>query len=425
MRILWVKVGGLWPPDRGGRLRSFHAIAELSRRHRVLVATTHGPGDDPEGLKAALPRCERIVSVPHALPRQGSGRFAWALARSWFSHLPVDLDKARVPALREAAGHLARTASIDVCVADFLAAMPNVPLGGAAPVALFQHNVEHVIWRRLAGAEGRAWRRALLELEWRKMRRFEARATARAHLTLAVSEADRAALDGLAPQARVRAIPTGVDTEYFAPRAEPETPAGLVFTGAMDWYPNEDGIVHFLDSVLPAIRREVPGASLTVVGRNPTARLVEAGARAGVRVTGTVDDVRPFVAEGAVYVVPLRVGGGTRLKIFEALAMGKAVVSTSIGAEGLPLEPGTHYIQADDPADFARAVVELLGQPERRRRLGAAGRALVEKRYSWAEVARAIEAHLQDIVATNRSRVPAREAVTRAPARADRSGSCA
>ncbi len=141
--------------------------------------------------------------------------------------------------------------------------------------------------------------------------------------------------------------------------------------------------------------------------------------------TGTVDDVRPFVAEGEVYVVPLRVGGGTRLKIFEALAMGKAVVSTSLGAEGLPLEPGTHYLQADGPEAFARAVVALLHDPDRRRRLGAAGRELVETRYSWAEVARTIEAHLQAMVTTSRARVPARAADGRAPIRVDRSGSCA
>jgi glycosyltransferase involved in cell wall biosynthesis len=211
-----------------------------------------------------------------------------------------------------------------------------------------------------------------------------------------VSVPDRALLAELAPSARLRAIPTGVDTGYFSPNGKPEAFGRLVFTGSMDWYPNEDAILYFIETVLPAIRREVPGVSLTVVGHHPTARLRAAASRREVLLTGTVDDVRPFVAEAAVYVVPLRIGGGTRLKIFEALAMAKAVVSTSVGAEGLPLIDGEHFLRADEPADFARAVVKLLKQPDSRRRLGLAGRRLVQARYSWAEVARRFESHLAE-----------------------------
>jgi polysaccharide biosynthesis protein PslH len=160
-----------------------------------------------------------------------------------------------------------------------------------------------------------------------------------------------------------------------------------VFTGAMDWFPNEDGILDFLDTTLPLIQREVPDVSLTIVGRNPSERLRTGCNRPGVYVTGTVDDVRPYVDEAAVYVVPLRIGGGTRLKIFEALAMGKPVVSTTIGAEGLPMVDGEHFISADSPAEMARAVVSLLRDPARRRALGSAGRELVEQRHSWQRVA--------------------------------------
>jgi glycosyltransferase involved in cell wall biosynthesis len=399
MRILWVKVGGLWPLNTGGRLRSFHIISELSHRHRVTLLTTHGPADDPLGLAAALPRCERVTSIPSRLPKRGGVRFAMAVLGSWFSPLPVDLWKARVPALRREAHRLAGTRQVDVCVVDFLAAAPNSPLKGLAPTILFTHNVEHMIWKRLGATERRAWRRALLEIEWRKMRRYEGRACAAASLTLAVSEVDRAVLASLAPGAVVRAVPTGVDVGYFAPDGRPEAPARLVFTGSMDWYPNEDAVLYFVDDLLPRIRRDVPDVSLTVVGRNPTPRLRRLCEATGVHVTGTVDDVRPHVGEAAVCVVPLRVGGGTRLKIFEALAMGKAVVSTSVGAEGLPLSSGEHAVLADDPVDFARAVVRLVRHPEERRRLGLAGRRLVEERYSWGEVARRFEAHCQDVLA--------------------------
>jgi sugar transferase (PEP-CTERM/EpsH1 system associated) len=398
MRILWVKVGGLWPLNTGGRLRSFHIVAELARRHRVTVLTTHGPADDPEGLAARLRDCERIVSVPYSLPGHGSARFALALVRSWFSPLPVDIWKCRVPALATEVSRRMAASTVDLCVVDFVAATPNAPLDGPVPTVLFTHNVEHMIWKRLSQVETRRWRRALLEFEWQKMRRYEARACTRAGLTVAVSEVDRAMLAEHAPRARVRAIPTGVDTAYFSPNGSPERPGTLVFTAGMDWFPNEDGIVHFVEAVLPRIRSRVPDVSLAVVGRNPGPRVRRLAALAGVRVTGTVDDVRPYVAEASVYVVPLRVGGGTRLKIFEALAMGKAVVSTTVGAEGLPLIPGTHFLPADDPAEFADAVVALLGDPVRRRALGDAGRRLVEERYSWSRVAREFEALCEEVV---------------------------
>ncbi len=319
------------------------------------------------------------------------------LPRNRLSPLPVDVWKCRVAALAAEVSRRVAARDADVCVVDFLAATPNAPLRGPVPAVLFAHNVEHVIWKRLSQVESRPWRRALLELEWRKMRRYEAQACARARLTIAVSEVDRAMLARHAPRARVRAIPTGVDTTYFTPNGSSEKPDALVFTAGMDWFPNEDGIVHFAESVLPRIRGKAPDVSLTIVGRHPSPRVQRLAAIPGVRVTGTVDDVRPYVAEASVYVVPLRVGGGTRLKIFEALAMGKAVVSTTVGAEGLPLTPGTHFLRADEPEAFADAVVALLRDPGRRKALGSAGRGLVESRYSWSQVARAFAALCEEV----------------------------
>lgn len=397
-RILWIKVGGLWPLNTGGRLRSFHILAELSRRHPVTLITTHGADDDPQGLVSALPDCERVISLPYSIPKWGSARFASAVIRSWLSDRPVDVWKCTVPEIADVATRLIHSGSVDLCVADFLASVPNLPGRGGVPVVLFAHNVEHLIWRRLSEVERRPWRRLPLELEWRKMRRFEARACAGVDLTLAVSEVDCSMLSDAAPSARVRAIPTGVDTTYFAPSASGESAPRLVFTGSMDWYPNEDAMLHFMDNVLPRVRRHVPGTSLTIVGRRPSARLRHAAKDAAVEVTGTVADVRPFVADAAVYVVPLRIGGGTRLKIFEALAMGKAVVSTSVGAEGLPLVSGEHFVQADDPQTFADSIVALLADADRRRRLGSGGRRLVEERYSWPQVAREFTARCEEVL---------------------------
>ncbi len=387
LRILWVKVGGLWPLNTGGRLRTFHTIAELSRRHQVMLVTTHAPGDDGHALGARLPECERVISLPHAPTKVGSAAFVLATTRSWLSPLPLDVWRWRIPAVRQEVERLLATGGFDLCVADFLVAVPNVPLGGPVPVVLFEHNVEHVIWKRLAQTPGPAWRRALLELEWRKMRRFEAAACTRATLTLAVSEADRTLLAATAPGARVAAVETGVDIAYFAPNGWHEKPATIVFTGSLDWYPNEDAVLHFVNEILPRVRAEVDAARFVVVGRHPSLKLREAAEAAGAIVTGTVDDVRPYLAEAAVCVVPLRIGGGTRLKIFEALAMAKPVVSTTIGAEGLPVTSGEHLVLADGAEDFARAVVALLRDPARRRALAEAGRALVEERFSWGRVA--------------------------------------
>jgi sugar transferase (PEP-CTERM/EpsH1 system associated) len=387
LRILWVKVGGLWPLNTGGRLRTFHTVAELSQRHQVTVVTTHAPGDDSKALAAQLPACERVISLEHAPTKVGSAAFALATTRSWLSPLPLDVWRWRIPAVRQEVERLLSSGDFDLCVADFLVAVPNVPLGGRVPVVLFEHNVEHMIWKRLAQAPGPRWRRALLEVEWRKMRRYEAAACTAASLTLAVSEADRTLLAAAAPAARVAAVETGVDTDYFAPDRTHEKPGTIVFTGSLDWYPNEDAVVHFVDAILPRVRGEAPDARFVVVGRNPTAKLRQAAEAAGATVTGTVDDVRPFLAEATVCVVPLRIGGGTRLKIFEALAMAKPVVSTSIGAEGLPVVSGKHIVLADGAGDFARAVVTLLADPARRHRLANAGRALVEERFSWGRVA--------------------------------------
>lgn len=416
MRILWVKVGGLWPPNTGGRLRSFHLLAELARRHRVILATTHAPDGDPAALAGVLPGLEEIVSFPFVIPGRRSPRFAAALLRSWLSPLPVDLHKFRVGALAREVERRLAAGGIDLCVADFLSATVNVPLRGPVPVVFFAHNVEHLIWKRLAAIETRPHRRSLLELEWRKMRRAEARACARARLTLAVSGTDRDILAALAPGAAFGIVPTGVDTARFAPAGAPGEPDRLVFVGSMDWLPNEDAALYFIDAILPRVRRQAPRARLVVVGRNPSPRLRGAAAAAGVTVTGTVEDVRPHLASAAVCVVPLRVGGGTRLKIFEALAMGKAVVSTTIGAEGLPLEPGTHYVRADDPDRFAAEVVALLRDPERRRSLGDAGCRLVRERYSWPQVARVFETRCAEAAVSGTLRTAPAPPAAAAPA---------
>ena len=399
MRILWVKMGGLWPATTGGRVRSLNTISALARSHQVSVITTHGQGDDPDGLQQQLAHCERVISVPYAVPKRGSAAFAASVAGSWFSHYPVDLWKWRVRDVRREVRAALGKVNTDLVVADFLFAAVNVGMTGDVPVLLFEHNVEYLIWQRLAHLESNPWKRALFEMEWRKVRACEADACRRADLTIAVSDDDKERLAELGAGIRAASIPTGVDTEYFKPCGAAEVPARLVFSGSMDWHPNEDAVCYFVDTILPRIRAEAPAASFTIVGRNPSVHVRELAAQPGVIVTGTIDDVRPSIGEASVYVVPLRAGSGTRIKIFEALAMGKAVVSTTVGAEGLALESGRHFVAADTPHDFATAVIRLLRDPARRQALGDEGRALVEANYSWAMVARQFEEHCEKVIA--------------------------
>ncbi|HKT31105.1 MAG TPA: glycosyltransferase family 4 protein [Gammaproteobacteria bacterium] len=391
MRILWIKIGGLWPCNTGGRLRSFHLLRELSKQHTVTLLTSSDDVEQERALRAQLPQCREIICIPHRMPKWRSLRFALALVGSWLSALPVDMRRSRIARLRAEAARRLAVGDIDLCVADFLAAMPNAPAAPGVPLLLFEHNVEHMIWKRLAEVESRPWRRALLELEWRKLRSYEAMACRRATLTVTVSPVDQARLTKLAAAARIQAVPTGVDTEYFTPNDATEIPGSIVYVGSMDWRPNEDAVLHFIREILPRVREAVPEAHFTVVGKNPSDTLRSAAQRSGVALTGTVDDVRPHLRQAAVCVVPLRIGGGTRLKIFEALAMGKALVSTPIGAEGLPLVHGRHFLCAEAPSAFANAVITLLRDPARRRALGHAGRELVEHRYAWAQVATEFE----------------------------------
>ncbi|MBB3047834.1 glycosyltransferase involved in cell wall biosynthesis [Litorivivens lipolytica] len=404
LNILWLKVGGLWPLNTGGRLRSFYLLQALSRWHNVTVVTTHGPADDPEGLKAQLANCRKLHSIPYCPAKKNSARFLFALARSLLSTLPVDLYKNRIPAVKKIVSQLLDSDAYDICIADFLVAMPNLPQQLDIPLLFFEHNVEYMIWQRLEKVQSRVLTRVLLALEWRKMRRYELRCCRRAGMTLAVSKDDQALLSEGAPQGDIVSIATGVDVDYFQPdRTVVELPAEIVFTGSMDWHPNEDAMLYFIDAIWPRILREVPEAATTMVGRNPSRKLRDAADAVGIRLTGTVVDVRPYIAKAAVYVVPLRVGGGTRLKIYEALAMGKAVVSTTIGAEGLPLVDGNHIAIADDPETFAATTVNLIRNQAARESLALNGRELVVQQYSWERVGADFEGYIRELLAREAS----------------------
>jgi polysaccharide biosynthesis protein PslH len=385
MRVLWVKAGGLLPPDMGGKIRSFQILKQLARRHEITLFTFYSEHPDDQHLRGS-DIFSKIVPVPLPLPpRRSIGEYVRA-ARLMASGRPVTVDKFLYPEVRQRYAELLASASFDRIVCDFIVPAPLMRWKTPPPTILFTHNVEAQIWERHYQFTTNPLMKVACRLEARALAVTERRYVELADHVLTVSENDRNFfLRYVAPE-RISVIPTGVDTEYFEPAPEPEQPDTMVFTGSMDWMPNEDGVTYFVDKILPLVCREVPGAAFWAVGRRPPRR-VRALASGNVVVTGVVDDIRPYLGKAAVCVVPLRSGSGTRIKIFEAMAMGKAVVSTTMGAEGLPVRHGENIILADDPADFAQHVVRLFRDPARRAELGRAARQLVEQSYSWSSVA--------------------------------------
>jgi sugar transferase (PEP-CTERM/EpsH1 system associated) len=400
MRILWLKSDLLPPLDTGGKLRTWHLLRHLAQRHEITYlafAAPERPAADVEAMRTVASHVETIARRDAG---KGTWRFYADAARHLLDPLPYAVAKYRSGAYRRRLHELLGERRFDLVVCDFLFPAVNLPAALPCPSVIFTHNVESEIWRRHAATKLGIAGRLLYGMQHRRMLTFEARTLQRFDAILAVSEADRDTFARLYPDdvtGPIHIVPTGVDTEFFRPSGSPPRETEIVFTGSMDWLPNEDAMRYFCRQVLPQIRADEPGVRLSIVGRAPTPAVRCLADEAGVRVTGRVDDVRPFVDEASVYVVPLRIGGGTRLKIFEAMAMGKAVVSTTVGAEGLPVRNDEHLIIADDPPSFARAVVQLIRDDRLRARLGSAARDLVLERYDWSAVAGALEEPLKRI----------------------------
>jgi polysaccharide biosynthesis protein PslH len=395
MRILWLKSDLLLPLDKGGKLRTWHLMRHLARHHEItyLAFTEPSQAADVEGMREVAAQVEL---VPRVEPAKGTLRFYADAAMHLLDPLPYAVGKYRSRAFRQRLRTLLARRRFDLVVCDFLFPAVNLPKRLPCASVIFTHNVESEIWRRHAETKPGAIGRLLYGVQHKRMLRYEKETLARFDGVLAVSDADRDTFASLYPGAirqPVHVVPTGVDTEYFSPDHQQSAVSNrqLIFTGSMDWLPNEDAMQFFCREILPLVRAEEPAARLSIVGRAPTPAVKRLAAEHDVQITGRVDDVRPYMKEAAVYVVPLRIGGGTRLKIFEAMSMGKAVVSTTIGAEGLPIAGGEHLLLADDPASFARAVVGLLRDSGRRSQLEAAARALVVARYDWSAVAGALE----------------------------------
>jgi polysaccharide biosynthesis protein PslH len=313
--------------------------------------------------------------------------------RNAFSPVPLAVKRFESAGMRALIADLIEREGFDHIVCDFLAAAPNIPCLDRA--VLFQHNVETTIWERRERTASNPIHRAVYASQRRRMFEYEQAVCRQSRHVIAVSEEDANRMRSMFGISHVSHVPTGVDIEYFSPPADRAVRSDLVFVGSMDWAPNVDGMLYFISEVLPLIRRERPDCTLSIVGRTPGKEIVEAAARDPlITVTGTVPDIRPYFWESAVSIVPLRIGGGTRLKIFEAMAAKSPVVSTTVGAEGLPLTNGRHLFIADDAPAFARRCVELLGDAGARHTMAEQAWELVRANFSWEQAARRFEQEL-------------------------------
>jgi glycosyltransferase involved in cell wall biosynthesis len=275
--------------------------------------------------------------------------------------------------------------TFDLVHADSLDMAGYFAACGDTPIVCVHHDVESALLDRRAAVERSGWRAAYLRYQARLTRRLERHWCGRVALNVAVSELDRILLKQLVPAARVAVVPNGVDTDEFRP--VDTGGAGAAFIGGTGWFPNLDALEFFAGQIWPHLRAAAPGVRVRWVGQATAEQQREYGERHGIELTGYVGDVKPFMCEAACHIVPLRAGGGTRLKILNSWAMGKPVVSTSIGCEGLAAIDGDNILIRDDPKEFAAAVVSLLANSAMRRRLSERGRATVERLYSWDIIA--------------------------------------
>lgn len=393
MKILVVAARLCYPLDGGAKIRAYNLLRELAKHHDVTMLTYFG--DKAE--QKYFPHFEDIgvTLVPIYLPVIDGGVSATAILRVLLSGLPLNVAKYYSREMvKSIAEHLEGGADCVHC--EHLHMFSMIPQTGC-PVVLDAHNVESQIAHRYAAAERNPLKKAVLRLNGSLMRRYEVAAVKSSRLVLAVSEEDRRTFSSMGSAGNVRVVENGVDVDFFVPQTV-ASDGSLVFVGSMDWRPNDEGIIWFLDEIWPLIKKKDSALTFVVVGKNPSAALVNRGVSLpGVTITGAVEDVRPYVGRAAVCIVPLRIGGGTRLKILEAFAMGKAVVSTSLGCEGIQCKDGENILIADGPESFAASVRRLLDDRLLNSSLGANARKLVEASYSWDTIRRKFLSALESI----------------------------
>ena len=398
MRILWVKAGKLLPVDTGGKIRSYNILRRLAERNDLTLLSYYGGARDEAYEKEITEHLPHTLTINTGVPESSALDYLRRLTQA----APYAVTKFTSREVQRNVVSLLESGHFDVAVCDFLAASLNFTSALKTPALLFQHNVESALWKRQASHEPNLINRAVYKLEAAKMLRYERTAVARFHHVIAVSDNDRELMSAMTDASRISVIPTGVDLEQFkGARREATTSTDplVIFVGSMDWEANIDAVDYFCREVWPAVKQAVPRVRFRIVGRNPHAR-VRKLANDSIEVTGTVASVIEHYRDAAVNIVPLRIGGGTRLKIYEAMAMGKATVSTSVGAEGLDVSDGSDILLADSSDKFAASLIALLTNDQLRKRIEGAA-AEKAARYDWSVITEQFEGVLAAVASTH------------------------
>src|ERR1700730_4004217 len=396
-------------PFSGFGTRVWHLIRHLSLAHRVTLLTFVRP-DESETIPTVRAICDRLEVVMRP-PSEGVRRRVSQVLLA-FSPLPYAGLEERRSEMQSRLNALVAAEHFDVVVMDSsrLGSL-TVPPGPA--VVYDEHNVEYELLQRMCEGERSRARRLFNALEYRKFKRLEHRCWNTCSGIALTSDREERIVARHAPRAETGVVPNGADVDFFAPRPQEPEPMTIVFAGMLSYRPNLDAVSFLVDEIMPRVRRTHPAALLRVVGHIEQAQLDELKGLPQVEVTGWVLDVRDPMAQSAVIVAPLRMGGGTRLKIVEALGMGKAVVSTTVGCEGLDVRHGEHLLVADDADSFPRAVGRVLSDPGLARELGAAGRALAVREYSWSRSGGRLEELLQRVTGAGTRADPSASGVSR------------
>lgn len=376
-----------YPPDGGVWIRTYHVLRLLARAFDITALCFERAGASANGgawdIATSCDALGRFADIEvFALPQKHSRlRYVWDHLRSTASGRVYTTYLYDSRAFHGRLTDLLTSARFDLVHVDSLDLALYLPACGGLPVVCVHHDVESDLLRRRAAIERKRWRSAYLGYQARLMEAVERCWCERIALNVVMSEHDRALLQRIAPASRSAVVPNGVDVEEFRP--DGATGAGVAYVGGTTPAPNLDALDFFCERILPHVRTLAAHVPARWIGRASTGQQQHYRERYGVELTGYVEDVRPFMREAACHIVPLRAGGGTRLKILNAWAMGKAVVSTSLGCEGLAAVDGDNILIRDDPKDFARAILAVLEHGELRRRLGERGRATAERFYGW------------------------------------------
>lgn len=406
MKILFLSTWFPYPPDNGARNRVYNLLRALGSRHEVYVISLLQE-DTVESDAAALESFCKPLSI-HRMKWFRPGPLNTLLGV--FSSRPRSFVEAFDPAIAQAVSRAVDNIRPDVVVSSQMVMAEYVPKG--IPSVLEEHHCWTSTLQRGAAAQQNPLKRFRARIGWMKFATWEARVCRAFDLVTEVCEEDRNALLRIAPDLRdVRVVPNGVNVDYFDPATWSPEPDKLIYNGALTYGANLDAVRHFAQDVYPLLRERCPHAVLRVTGKTTGVDLQNIQDCPGVELTGYVEDIRNVLVRSSVCAVPLRLGGGTRLKILEAMAAGVPVVSTSMGAEGIGATHETHLLIADSPADFAAAVARVLHDAGLAQALSANARAFVEDRYSWAAIGQEFTGMVESVAGiTGGDRVAERKA---------------